>query len=134
MSPSSVNVGIVGLGRWAKVLTRAASKSDKIKIIAGYSRSEEKRAAFQREVGVPVVSDLRTMLSYPMIDGVILTVPNDQHLPVAPQVAKAKKHVYTENPIASSIEERREIAALVQKRGSTVTARPSARWLAGIRQ
>src|SRR5260370_35867376 len=79
MSRSAVSVGIVGLGRWAKVLTRAASKSDKIKIIAGYSRSEEKRKAFQREVGVPVVSDLRTMLSYPMIDGVILTVPNEQH-------------------------------------------------------
>ena len=73
MSPFPVSVGIVGLGRWAKVLTRAASKSGEIKIIAGYSRSQEKRAAFQRETGVPVVSDLRTMLSYPMMDGVILT-------------------------------------------------------------
>lgn len=29
-----VRVGIVGLGRWSKVLTRAAAKSDKIKIVA----------------------------------------------------------------------------------------------------
>jgi predicted dehydrogenase len=134
MSSSPVNVGIVGLGRWAKVLTRSASKSDKIKIIAGYSRSEEKRAAFQREVGVPVVSDLRTMLSYPMIDGVILTVPNEQHLPVAAQVAKAKKHVYTEKPIASSLEEGLEIGALEQKYGITVTVGHSARLMAGIRK
>src|SRR5229473_4697581 len=134
MSRSAVSVGIVGLGRWAKVLTRAASKSDKIKIIAGYSRSEEKREAFHREVGVPVVSDLRTMLSYPMIDGVILTVPNEQHLPVAAQVAKAKKHVYTEKPIASSLEEGMEIAALEQKHGITVTVGHSARLLAGIRK
>jgi predicted dehydrogenase len=134
MSPSPVNVGIVGLGRWAKVLTRAASKSDKIKIVAGYSRSDEKRAAFQREVGVPVVSDLRTMLSYPMIDGVILTVPNEQHLPVAAQVAKAKKHVYTEKPIASSLEEGLEIGALEQKYGITVTVGHSARLMAGIRK
>ncbi len=134
MSRSAVSVGIVGLGRWAKVLTRAASKSDKIKIIAGYSRSEEKRTAFQREVGMPVVSDLRTMLSYPMIDGVILTVPNEQHLPVAAQVAKAKKHVYTEKPIASSLEEGLEIAALEQKHGITVTVGHSARLMAGIRK
>src|SRR5229473_6030793 len=134
MSRSAVSVGIVGLGRWAKVLTRAASKSDKIKIIAGYSRSEEKREAFHREVGVPVVSDLRTMLSYPMIDGVILTVPNEQHLPVAAQVAKAKKHVYTEKPIASSLEEGMEIAALEQKHGITVTVGHSARLMAGIRK
>ena len=41
MSSYPVNVGIVGLGRWAKVLTRAAVKSDKLKIVAGYSRSQE---------------------------------------------------------------------------------------------
>jgi len=134
MSPFPVNVGIVGLGRWAKVLTRAASKSREIKIIAGYSRSQEKRAAFQRETGVPVVSDLRTMLSYPMMDGVILTVPNEQHLPVAAQVAKAKKHVYTEKPIASTLEEGLEIAALEQKYGITVTVGHSARLMAGIRK
>ena len=46
MSADVVKVGIVGLGRWAKVLTRAAGKSDKLQIVAGYSRSEEKRAAF----------------------------------------------------------------------------------------
>ena len=49
---NQVKVGIVGLGRWAKVLTRAALQSDALKIVAGYSRSEEKRAAFQQEFGV----------------------------------------------------------------------------------
>ena len=48
-----VKVGIVGLGRWARVLTRAASQSDKLQIVSGYSRSEEKRAAFEKELGVP---------------------------------------------------------------------------------
>ena len=42
-----VKLGIVGLGRWAKVLTRAVQKSDKLEIVAAYSRSEEKRAAFE---------------------------------------------------------------------------------------
>ena len=56
-----VKVGIVGLGRWAKVLTRAASQSDKIEIVAGYSRSEEKRAAFEQEMGVPAVPDLKSL-------------------------------------------------------------------------
>ena len=48
-----VKVGIVGLGRWAKVLTRAAAKSDKLKIVSAYSRSEEKRSAYARESGIP---------------------------------------------------------------------------------
>ena len=44
-----IKVGIVGLGRWAKVLTRAARASSSIRIVTGYSRSQEKRDAFQAE-------------------------------------------------------------------------------------
>ena len=130
---SPVKVGIVGLGRWAKVLTRAAAKSDKLKIVAGYSRSEEKRSAFARETGVAVVPDLKTMLSDPEVKGVILTVPNEQHLPVAEQVAKAKKHVYTEKPIANTLEDGLRIEALQRDHGVQVVVGHSARLLIGTR-
>ena len=76
-------VGIVGLGRWAKVLTRAAAKSSELKIVSAYSRTEDKRQAFAREFGVAAVGDLATMLADPTIKGVILTVPNEQHLPLS---------------------------------------------------
>jgi predicted dehydrogenase len=134
LSDSPVKVGIVGLGRWAKVLTKAASKSPKIKIIAGYSRSEEKRQAFQAEMGVPSASTMDALLADPSIEGVILTVPNEQHLPMAGAVAKAKKHVYTEKPIASTLAEGLEIEALERKYGVTVTVGHSARLMAGIRK
>jgi predicted dehydrogenase len=134
MAGNPVKVGIVGLGRWAKVLTRAAAHSTALKIVAGYSRSEEKRLAFQREVGVDVAPDLQALLANPEIEGVILTVPNEQHLPVALEVAKAHKHVYTEKPIASTLEDGLEIASLEQRYGITVTVGHSARLMAGIRQ
>jgi predicted dehydrogenase len=134
MTSSPVHVAIVGLGRWAKVLTRAVAKSDKIKIVAGFSRSEEKRLAFQQELGVPAASSLQAILSNPSIQGAILTVPNEQHLPVAAEVARARKHVYTEKPIASTLEEGLEIAALEKKYGITVTVGHSARLMAGIRK
>jgi predicted dehydrogenase len=128
-----VKVGIVGLGRWAKVLTRAAAQSNKLKIVAGYSRSEEKRAAFEKEMGVPSVPSMSAMLADPAIQGVILTVPNEQHRPLAEQVAAAKKHVYTEKPIANTLEEGLRIAALERQHGVTVTVGHSARLMAGIR-
>ena len=134
MSTEPVKVGIVGLGRWARVLTRAAEKSDKLKIVAGFSRSEEKRQAFTKDTGIAAVPDLQTMLSDPEIQGVILTVPNEQHLPVAAEVAKAGKHVYTEKPIASTLEDGLEIAGLSEKYGVTVTVGHSARLLAGVRR
>lgn len=134
MDAQPLKVGIVGLGRWAKVLTRAAGKSGALAIVAGYSRSEENRTAFQRETGVPSVSSLEAMLADPSIRGVILTVPNEQHLPIAAQVAAAGKHVYTEKPIASTLDDGLQIAALEQKYGVTVTVGHSARLMAGIQQ
>src|SRR5438067_2322422 len=134
MTTHPVKVGIVGLGRWAKVLTRAAAKSEKIKIVSAFSRSEEKRTAFKQDTGVPTVPDLQTMLSNREIEGAILAVPNEQHLPVAAEVAKARKHVYTEKHIASTLEEGLEIAALEKKYGITVTVGHSARLMGGIRK
>jgi predicted dehydrogenase len=133
MSGSRVKVGIVGLGRWAKVLTRAAQASDAIEIVSGFSRSEESRAAFQAEFGVKSAPDLGSLLADPTIKGVILTVPNEQHLPQAREVAKAGKHVYTEKPIASTLEEGLAIEALEKTYGVTVTVGHSARLMAGIR-
>ena len=133
MSGHRAKVGIVGLGRWAKVLARAARQSSAISIVSAFSRTEEKRAEFQREFGVPAVPGLDRMLADPNISGVILTVPNEQHLPVAREVAKAGKHVYTEKPIASTLEEGLAIEALEKAYRINVTVGHSARLMAGIR-
>jgi predicted dehydrogenase len=133
MSGNRVKVGIVGLGRWAKVLTRAAKASEALEIVSGFSRSEESRTAFQNEFGVKGAPDLASLLGDPAIKGVILTVPNEQHLPLAREVAKAGKHVYTEKPIASTLEEGLAIEALEKTYGVTVTVGHSARLMAGIR-
>ena len=133
MSNYPIKVGIVGLGRWATVLTRAAAKSDKIRIVAGFSRSAEKRNKFAQEMGVPAAPDLQTLLADPAIKGVILTVPNEQHLPLAEQVARAGKHIYTEKPIANTLADGLRIAALEAEYGVSVTVGHSARLMAGIR-
>jgi predicted dehydrogenase len=130
---TQVKLGIVGLGRWAKVLTRAVKTSDRLRIVAGYSRAAERRDAFAQEFGVPAVPDLDTMLADPQIEGVILTVPNEQHLPLARRVAMAKKHVYTEKPIAATLADGLAIEALEKEHGVTVTVGHSARLMAGIR-
>jgi predicted dehydrogenase len=134
MTAEPVKVGIVGLGRWAKVLTRAAQKSAQLQIVSGFSRSQEKRDAFAAEIGVPAAASMAAMLADPEIKGVILTVPNEQHLPVALEVAKAGKHVYTEKPIASTLEEGLQIEALQDTYGVTVTVGHSARLMAGMRK
>jgi predicted dehydrogenase len=133
MPAQPVKLGIVGLGRWARVLTRAARQSDKLQIVSAFSRSEERRAAFEKDLGVAAAPDLKTLLANPDIRGVVLTVPNEQHLPLAEQVARAGKHVYTEKPIAQTLEDGLRIAALEAQHGVSVTVGHSARLMAGVR-
>ena len=128
-----VQLGIIGLGRWAKVLARAAQKSDKLKIVAGYSRSADRREAFAQELGIPGVPDLQAMLANPDIKGVILTVPNEQHLPIAEQAARAGKHVYTEKPIADTLVDGIKLAALGPRHSVVIMERHSAPLLAVTR-
>ena len=129
-----VKVGIVGLGRWARVLTRASTLSEKIDIVVGFSRSVDTRDNFSKETGIPTVSNLQDLLSRDDIEGVILTVPNEQHYPVALEVAKAGKHVYTEKPIAHNLENGLAIEKLQSEFGITVTVGHSARLLGGVQE
>ena len=133
MSSKPVKIGIVGLGRWAKVLTRAAMQSDKFEIICGFSRSQDKRDAYQKEFDIPCAASMEELLGNAEIKGVILTVPNEQHLPVAEQVAKAGKHIYTEKPIANTLENGLQIDALQGRYGVQVMVGHSARLLKGTR-
>ena len=133
MSSNRVKVGIVGLGRWAKVLTRAAKTSRRWRSCRASAARRKAGPAFEQEFGVKSAPELATLLSNPEIKGVILTVPNEQHLPLAREVAKAGKHVYTEKPIASTLEEGLQIEALEKTYGVSVTVGHSARLMAGIR-
>ena len=126
-----VKLGIIGLGRWARVLTRAAKTSDKLEIVSGFTRTPDKREAFTKETGIPCAASQEAFLADPAIKGVILTVPNEMHLPVAEAVAKAGKHVYTEKPIADTLENGLRIEALEKKYGVRVMVGHSARLLEG---
>jgi len=100
MNPSRVKLGIVGLGRWAKVLTTASKHSKKLEIVAGHSRSVQNRESFSAEFNIKTYDKIDDMLRNPELEGIIITVPNEQHYPVALQIAAAGKHVYTEKPIS----------------------------------
>jgi predicted dehydrogenase len=131
-SQAPVKLAIVGLGRWAKVLTNAAQKSDKIEIIAGHSRSQEKRDEFTQQFGVATYASLAEILAMPEIEGVIITVPNEQHYTVAKQIAEAGKHIYTEKPISNILADGLRMEALQKEHNVTMTVGHSARLLKGI--
>jgi predicted dehydrogenase len=105
-----------------------------IELVSCYSRSEEKRKAFQEEFGIersaPTYEDL---LADPELDGVVITTPNDTHRDVVIQALEAGKSVYVDKPIAHTLEDAMAIEEAVGSTGRVFAVGHSARRLAGHR-
>lgn len=130
-----VRLAQVGLGRWARVLARGAQRGDLIEIYSCYSRSEEKRTAFMNEYGVAKsASSYEELLADPDVEGIMITTPNDTHRPLIVQALEAGMPVYTDKPVAQTLEDAAVIKQVVTKSGLPFAVGHSARRLSGNRQ
>jgi len=129
-----VRLASVGLGRWAQVLARGVQRSDVVELHSCYSRSEENRAAFMGTYGVPKsAATYEELLSDPDIEGVIITTPNDTHKDLVIQGLEAGKAVYTDKPIAQTMDDAVAIKATVERTDGVFAVGHSARRLSGCR-
>ena len=129
-----VRLASIGLGRWARVLARGAQRGDVIELHSCFSRSQEKRDAFQQEFGIPkAANSLDELLSDPDVEGVLVTTPNDTHLEMITTALEAGKAVYTDKPISHTLEDALAIRDAVQRSGQIFAVGHSARRLSGHR-
>lgn len=129
-----VRLASVGLGRWARVLARGAQRGDVIELYSCFSRTPEKREAFMEEYGIPrSASSYEELLDDPDVEGVIITTPNDTHREVITAALEAGKAVYTDKPIAQTLEDALAIKQVVEKTGGVFAVGHSARRLSGNR-
>ena len=129
-----VRLAPVGLGRWARVLARGAQRGDVIELASCFSRDQGRREAFAQEFGIPrTAATYEELLADPEIEGVMVTTPNDTHLPVIRQALEAGKAVYTDKPVAHTLEDANAIAAAVRASGQVFAVGHSSRRLSGHR-
>lgn len=130
----SVRLAAVGLGRWARVLALAYSGSDVVELRTCYTRDPERRRAFAADFGCGEDESLAALLARDDVDGIIITVPNDQHASIIETAAAAGKHVYTEKPVAIDLADLARIRAAVRRAGIVFACGHSARRLSGLRE
>jgi predicted dehydrogenase len=76
----------------------------------------EKATQLANEFGADKAeADYRKVLEDPTIDAVHVCVPNFLHFPIAKDALQAGKHVICEKPLATSVEEGRQLVALAAK-------------------
>ncbi len=110
-----MNVACLGMGWWSDVLADAIQRSGKLRIVACYSRSGDKREAFSKKYGCKAASSYEEILNDPKIEALINTTPNSVHLETTLAAAKAGKHVFLDKPIANTISDARALTQACRK-------------------
>src|SRR5712671_6786364 len=112
-----LRVACIGMGWWSDVLADAIQRSKKLKIVACYTRSEDKRKAFASKYGCTAAPDYRAILQDRGIEANVNTTPNDAHLETTLAASIAGKHVFLDKPIANTVSEGRAITEACRKAG-----------------
>lgn len=99
-----LNAAIVGLGWWGKVLVKSVQgKSERIRFVAGATRTPGKADAFAAEVGIALRPSLADLLADPAVDAVVLATPHKDHEAQVIAAARAGKHVFVEKPFTMTL-------------------------------
>ena len=117
MAVEPLRVACIGMGWWSDVLADAIKRSDKIKIVACFTRSEQKREAFASKYGCRASPSYEAILADPDIEAIVNTTPNDVHLETTRAAADHGKHVFLDKPIANSVSDGRKITEICREAG-----------------
>src|SRR4051812_15869977 len=118
-----LGVGLVGSGFMGKthaLAFGAVARAFELPVIPDLvvlaDLNEKTAAAAARRLGFArSVADWRALAADPDVDIVAITTPNRLHKPIALAALAAGKHVYCEKPLATTIEDAREMANAAQR-------------------
>jgi len=114
-----INVAIVGLGFGAEFIP-IYQKHPSAEMYAICQRNEEKMNAIGDEFGIAVrYTDYDELLKDPNIDAVHINTPIPNHGEQSIKALKAGKHVACTVPMATTVEECKQIVELVKETGLT---------------
>jgi predicted dehydrogenase len=94
-----LDAAIVGMGNWGRRLVDSVQgSSDKVRFVAGTTRTLDKAAEYAAHRGIELRPDYRAILQDPTIEAVVLATPHSGHAEEVVQAALAGKHVFVEKP------------------------------------
>ncbi|OSX53995.1 Gfo/Idh/MocA family protein [Anoxybacillus ayderensis] len=100
-----MNFAIVGCGHIAKKHAEAIEQIEGAHLVAVCDKVPQAMDEYVEKYGAKPYEDLTDMLNNSSIDVVNICTPSGLHASIAVAVAKAKKHVIVEKPIALTLED-----------------------------
>ncbi|HDS74352.1 MAG TPA: Gfo/Idh/MocA family oxidoreductase [Firmicutes bacterium] len=113
----AIRLGFIGVGGIAGTHLNAA-KALGIPVSAMFDVSRETMEKRQQEFGIPhICASAKELAEHPEVDAVIVASPQHVHLEGIRAACKAKKPLFTEKPLARTLEQAHEAVRLVEEAG-----------------
>ena len=113
---TKLQIGIVGSGGAAASGAEQFSKIDATNIIVIASRNHHTGRQLARRCGAEFIPDWRDLVQRGDVDGVAIFTHNDSHGEIAIAALEADKHVFTEYPLARSIDQGETVIRLAKSK------------------
>jgi predicted dehydrogenase len=96
-----LNIAVVGLGWWGRVIVPLAKTSSKLRVVKGVDANPAARD-FAESQGIAFETDFDRAIADPNVHGVVLATPHTLHCDQIVRAASAGKHVFCEKPLSMS--------------------------------
>lgn len=111
-----LNIAVVGLGWWGRIIVDLARRSEKLRVVR-VADVNPQAGAFARERDLPFSTAFEQVLADPKVQGVVLCTPHSQHTDQIVAAAQAGKHVFCEKPLSMTRADVLRAVAAVEKAG-----------------
>jgi predicted dehydrogenase len=126
-----MNVGLVGCGKISGIYLDNAPRLDGVRFVACTDVNQAVAEATASERGLRALS-AQALYEDPEVEVVLCLTPPDFHAEVMLQAIAAGKHVYTEKPLATSVEDARSVLEAAERADVLVGSAPDTFLGAGI--
>jgi predicted dehydrogenase len=118
-----LRVGIIGCGDVSTMYLAGLAPIESVELVACADLDAVRADALSAKGGFPAVA-VETLLADPTIDVVLNLTPPQAHASVSMAAIKAGKHVYSEKPLATSLDDARRVLGAARDAGVRIGAAP----------
>jgi predicted dehydrogenase len=101
MTTAALNIAVIGLGWWGRIIVPLAKSSPKLRVVR-VADPAPAAVPFAASQDLPLSQSLDEVLRDPQVQGVVLCTPHTQHTEQIVRAANAGKHVFCEKPLSLS--------------------------------
>ena len=115
---------MIGCGGISNDYAAALKKSEVVEIVSCADMVSERAVETAQKYGIPKSCPVEELLADPEIEIVLNLTTPDAHYEINTAALNAGKHIYTEKPVAITLEEVEEIFALAKEKGLRIGCAP----------